>query len=68
MLSQLAKTVADGGEQTGRAVGDGVASIINADPPCDQRLFGRAGNDVRSIRCPLVDLVCDVDGERVVQR
>ena len=54
-------------KKTCRAVGDGVASVINADPPCNQGLFRRVWDDVRSVRCPLLDLVCDVDGEGVVQ-
>lgn len=65
--NNLTRAWVQDGERTCSGVGDSIASVINADPPRNQRLVGRVRDDVGGIRCPLIDLVCEIDGEGVVQ-
>ena len=46
----------------------GIPCVVDPDPPSDEGLCSRVGDDVRGVRDPLLDFINEVHSEVVVQR
>ena len=46
----------------------GIPCVVDPDPPSDEGLCSRVGDDVRGVRDPLLDFIDEVHSEVVVQR